>query len=67
MQQNDLWVWIRVPLSALERAMDALKERVATRHWWKQRDEANSDSEAAKAIKEALRTTHEDNEDGNSN
>jgi hypothetical protein len=64
-EHDDLWVWIRVPLSALERAMDALKERVASRHWWGQRDEANSDSKAAKDIKDSLRITHEDDKDGN--
>lgn len=62
MSENDFWVRIRVPLSALERAIVALKERVIALHQSrlkKNRDEANSDEEAAEAIKRSLREDSE--------
>jgi len=58
--EPDLWVWIRVPLSALERAITALKERVSSRHFANDRDEANSDDQAAESIKRSLREDHDD-------
>jgi hypothetical protein len=57
---GELWVWIRVPLSALERAITALKERVSLMHHYKKRDEAHSDDIAAEDIKKSLRETHDD-------
>lgn len=63
---RDLWVWVRVPLSALDRAVNALKERVASMHYAKKRDEAQRDDEAAEAIKKSLRkgSKHERGHDG---
>jgi hypothetical protein len=63
MKDSELWVWIRVPLSALERAVTALKDRVSFWHHVGKRDEAHSDDIAAEAIKKSLR---EDHDDGNS-
>jgi hypothetical protein len=59
-QSDDLWVWIRVPLSALERAIVSLKERVAFNHFLGKRDDANSDDRAAESIKKSLREDHDD-------
>lgn len=61
-KHEDLWVWIRVPLSALERAITALKDRVALSHFLKKRDEAHSDDTAAEDIKKSLRENHDDGE-----
>lgn len=60
--KDDLWVWIRVPLSALERAITALKDRVGNSHFLKKREEAHSDDQAAEAIKRSLRETHDDSD-----
>lgn len=57
---HELWVWIRVPLSALERAISALQERVPFLHRLNKRDEANSDSRAVEDIKKSLREDHDD-------
>jgi hypothetical protein len=62
MRQDDLWVWIRVPLSALERAVTALKDRVRINNLFGMRDEAHSDDVAAEDIKKSLRETHDDGE-----
>lgn len=51
----ELWVWIRVPLSALERAVAALKESVMRKHYYDQRQDADKDETAAEAIKKAVR------------
>lgn len=56
----ELWVWVRIPLSALERAISALKQRVTWFHEIKKRDEAHSDDVAAEAIKKSLREDHDD-------
>lgn len=60
MKEPELWVWIRVPLSALERAITALKDRVSQWHHLNKRDEAHSDDIAAEDIKKALREDHDD-------
>lgn len=56
------WVWIRVPLQALERAITALKESVLRKHTMASRSEserlrteADADEAAAEALKKALR------------
>jgi hypothetical protein len=61
--REDLWVWVRIPLSALERAITALKDRVTWNHNLGKREEAHSDDVAAEDIKKSLR---EDHDDGNS-
>lgn len=60
MSRDDLWVWIRIPLSVLERAITALKRHVAHDHGEGKRDVANSDDAAAESIKRALRESHDD-------
>lgn len=60
MAERELWVWIRVPLSALERAITALKDHVRVNHLWGMRDEAHRDDKAAEAIKKSLREDHND-------
>lgn len=60
MRESDLWVWIRVPLSALERAITALKDRVGINHFLDKRDEAHEDDTAAEAIKKSLKGNHDD-------
>lgn len=60
MSANDLWVWVRIPLSALERAITALKDRVQLHHANKKRDDAHADDIAAEAIKKSLREDHDD-------
>lgn len=59
-RKDELWVWIRVPLSALERAIGALKERVSQSHYFDKREEANRDNVAAEDIKQSLRENHND-------
>jgi hypothetical protein len=59
---QEFWVWIRVPLSALERAITALKDRVGVNHFLEKREEAHSDDVAAEAIKKSLRETHDDSD-----
>lgn len=63
MGKKELWVWIRVPLSALERGVAALKDAVLRKHTSASRQEsarlrreADLDEEAAEALKKALRT-----------
>lgn len=58
-KQHDLWVWIRVPLSALERAIAALKDRVVFSNSINKRDEAHRDDSAAESIKKSLREDHD--------
>lgn len=57
---NDLWVWVRIPLSALERAVSALQERLPILHWLNKRREAHADNEAINDIKKSLREGHDD-------
>jgi hypothetical protein len=58
---ENIWVWIRVPLSALERAITALKDRVSLSHYLNKREEAHSDDNAAESIKRSLREeTHDE-------
>lgn len=59
---GELWVWVRIPLSALERAYTALKDRVGINHFLEKREEAHSDDAAAEAIKKTLRETHDDSD-----
>lgn len=61
-RKGELWVWVRIPLSALERAVTALKERVSVNHYLKKREEAHSDDVAAEDIKRSLRETHDDDQ-----
>jgi hypothetical protein len=63
MKDDNLWVWIRIPLSVLERAITALKDRVGIHHFLKKREEAQSDDDAAESIKKALRETHDHGRD----
>jgi hypothetical protein len=62
----DLWIWVRVPLRGLERAIDALKERVANLHTEASktpdpksqkalRAEADEDEAYAETLKQAIR------------
>lgn len=60
--EGDLWVWIRIRLSVLERAITALKDRVGVNHFLKKREEAYSDDAAAEDIKRSLRETHDDDQ-----
>lgn len=60
--EGDLWVWIRIRLSVLERAITALKDRVGVNHFLKKREEAHSDDAAAEDIKRSLRETHDDDQ-----
>jgi hypothetical protein len=62
---RELWVWIRVPLHALERAIASLKESVMSKHQSasrsgseRMRAEADADEAAAEALKEASRKAH---------
>lgn len=52
---GDIWVWIRVPLSALTRAIAALKDSVIRNHYVDQRTEADRDEAAAEALKKSMR------------
>lgn len=63
MKDSEVWVWIRVPLSALERAITALKDHVSQWHHLGKRDEAHGDDIAAEAIKKSLREDHGDDSD----
>jgi hypothetical protein len=58
--KHDLWVWVRVPLSALERAITALKDRAIAGHMLKSRLDAAKDDAAAEDIKRSLRKDHDD-------
>lgn len=60
MSERRLWIWIRIPLDALERAITALKARTIDLHFHKSHVEANADEKAAEDIKRALRQTHQD-------
>lgn len=62
MSERELWVWIRVPLSALERAVSALKASVSYLNLWGLRDEAHSNDAAAEDIKKSLRESHDDSD-----
>lgn len=60
---RELWVWIRVPLHAIERAIASLKESVMRKHATGSRTdderirrEADLDEEAAEALKKAVRS-----------
>lgn len=59
-KSRELWVWIRVPLSALEQAISALQERIPMLHFLKRRDEAQRDNDAVNEIKKSLREGHDD-------
>lgn len=67
---GELWIWIRVPLRALDRAIDALKERVARGHVEasqidddakakRRRTEADTDDTDAETLKRAVRSLDE--------
>lgn len=65
-QVASLWIWVRVPLRGLERAIEALKDRVARRHveasqtqdpekQQRLRAEADQDDAYAETLKQAIR------------
>lgn len=51
----ELWVWVRVPVRALERAIAALKDAVVRKHRAGEHADADQDDRAAEAIKRSLR------------
>lgn len=54
------WAWLRLKVSVIERAIQALKERAIHSHFLKKRDEAQRDDEAAEDIKRSLRENRKD-------
>lgn len=56
-------MWIHAPLSVIDRAIGALKERVAASNYLNKRQDAQEDDEAAEILKKSLREdTHDDKE-----
>lgn len=60
--KRNVWIWIRVPLNAIERAIASLKESVMHKHGAASRQdssrlrrEADLDEEAAENLKKAVR------------
>lgn len=63
---RDVWIWVRVPLRGLERAIESLKERVARRHAEasemrepekekRLREDADQDDVDAETLRQAIR------------
>lgn len=50
-----IWLWIRVPLRAIETAIAALKERAMLRHKQDLRAEADDDDEQAEQLRSSVR------------
>jgi hypothetical protein len=60
LRNGKVWIWIRVPLTALIAAIDALKERAMARH----REAAGeADREKAKALRQAADENEQSAED----
>lgn len=54
-EERNIWLWIRVPLRAIESAIGALKQRSAERHFRKERELADQDDADADELSKGLR------------
>ena len=53
--ERNIWLWVRVPLRAIESAVKALKDRAMVRHQQGLREQADEDETDAENLKKGLR------------